>query len=399
MTNFLSNESRVLLNLLANSLFDANIKIDLEGIDLEALFLESKSQTVLALAFDSLPTIARENNNVVYDKWQVYSFSIVRKNANQLRANAELETLFAGSKLPICTIKGFASNYYYNKKHLRQMGDIDFIVPAQKVDKYRAILFENGFECIDNDEIHDFHIAYKKNQEIYEMHKGITSFLDENGYINKYITDIFSNAVVANFGEVKITIPNVFVHGLIMLLHMQRHMIDGGGIGLRHLCDWAVFANAINDLEWKEIFEEKLEKINLLNFAKALSKVSSIYLGMPEKEWFCDFDVSVAEKLLLDIISGGNFGIKDIKRYQELFFISQQNNAKNRFGIYVTKYIKKVYSWNPFWQYHKVLLPIGMIAYFFRTIFLILFRNKKINYAENRKNALTRDNLYNNLFK
>lgn len=399
MGNFLSKESKVLLDLLANSLFEAKSTIDLENVDLEALFSEAKLQTVTATAFDSLPAAARELNPTVYDKWQMYSYSVMAKNSQQMHANAELQKLFDNFNLPICTIKGFASAYYYNKKHLRQMGDIDFIVPENRVEEYKKILDANGFECVDEAEEHDFHIGYKKNKDLYEMHKGITSFLDENGYIEKYIKDIFDNTVLASFGTADITIPDTFAHGLIMLLHMQRHMKNGGGIGLRHLCDWAVFVDTIENDRWLCIFKKKLKDINLWGFAKAMSKVSSVYLKMPEKEWFCDFDEELAQNVLLDIISGGNFGRKDVKRSQELFFMTQNTESKNTFELYTKGYIKKVYIWNHFWKRHKILLPIGMVAYFFRTAFLVIFKNKKLNLSEAQKSGKQRNELYDNLFK
>ena len=399
MNTFLSKESNILLDLLAYSLFYANVNIDVENIDLAILFSEAKLQTVMATAFDCLPATARELNSAVYDKWQMLAFSVMAKNSKQMHANAELQKLFDNLNLPICTIKGFASAYYYNKKHLRQMGDIDFIVPENSVEEYKKILDDNGFLCIDEEEEHGFHIGYKKNKDLYEMHKGITSFLDENGYIEKYIKDIFDNTTVADFGSVKITIPDTFAHGLVMLLHMQRHMINGGGIGLRHLCDWAVFVNTIEDGEWINVFEKKLKSINLWGFAKAMSKVSSLYLKMPEKDWFCDFDESLAQNLLLDIISGGNFGRKDVKRSQELFFMTQNTDSKNSFELYTKGYIKKVYMWNAFWKRHKILLPIGIVAYFFRTAFLVIFKNKKLNLSETQKSGKERNELYNNLFK
>lgn len=399
MTRFLSNESKVLLDLLANSLFDANIEIDLKSVDLGKLFSESKSQTVLALAFDSLPTIAREYNPAVYDNWQMYSFSIMHRNANQMHSNAELEGLFTKAGLPICTIKGFASCYYYTKKHLRQMGDIDFIVPTQRFEECKKLLSDNGFKCVDNDEDHDFHIGYTKNKDLYEMHKGITSLLDENGYIEKYIKDIFDNTYFADFGEAKITIPDTFAHGLIMLLHMQRHMLTGGGVGLRHLCDWATFVNAVDNSEWKEVFEKKLKNINLWEFARVLSKVSSIYLKIEEKEWFSEIDNEIAEKLLADMIIAGNFGHKDVKRYREILFLSKTHKRENKISRYFKGLIEKVYAWKIFYKKHKYLLPFGIIAYIFRTAFLILSKKKKINLADTHKSGTERNDLYNKIFK
>ena len=396
----LSNESKVLIDLLANSLFNAEIKIDLNNINLKTLFNEAWSQTVLALAFDSLPSDARSQNEELYDSWQLLSFSVIQKNAKQLYSNSELEIVFNNANIPICTIKGFASNYFYgDKKHLRQMGDIDFIVPVEKISDSKNLLLNNGFECMQDEEDHDFHIAFKKNDELYEMHKGITSLLDGNENIEKYIADIFRTSAKSDFDSAKITIPDVFSHGLIMLLHMKRHMLTGGGVGLRHLCDWAVFVNSIENSKWEIVFKEKLNSINLWKFAQVLSKACNIYLKIPEQKWFSEIDTQIADNLLSDIILSGNFGKKDIKRYQEILFLSKTIKDENKLVFYAKGLINKIYSWKPFYKRHKFLLPFGIIAYVLRTLFLIIFRKKKYSFSDTHKSGKLRNDLYSKLFK
>lgn len=400
MANGVSATSKVLLDLLANSLFDAKIDIDLQGISLAELYREANAQTVAAIAFDALPQTAKELDPILFAKWQAQSFAIAQKNINQLYANAEVESIFKTAGVPICTIKGFASDYYYSKKNLRHMGDIDFIVPIGQVEKGKEILESNGFECLDKDETHDFHIGYNKGKEIYEMHRGITSLLDENGYIEKYIKDIFDNTIVADFGSVSITIPDTFAHGLTMLLHLQRHMVNGSGVGLRHLCDWAAFVNAIDNDEWESVFKNKLKRVKLWNFAKALSKTSSMFLKIDEKPWFMDVDDALAQELLGDIVFGGNFGCKDaIGRYQGGMFMAQNLQEDKKIKIYAKGIARKVYVWKPFYEKHKLLLPIGIIVYMLRTLFLVVFKHKQLDITKAYKSGTIRNELYNKIFK
>ncbi len=399
MTNGVSATSKVLLDLLANSLFDAKVNIDLSEVTLEELYKEAAAQTVLAVAFDALPKTAKEMDPRVYSKWQSTAFLIAQKNINQLYANAEVEKLFKTAGVPVCTIKGFAADYYYSKKNLRHMGDIDFIVPVDQLQKGHEILINNGFECCDTDCVHDFHIGYRKGNELYEMHRGITSFLDKNGCIEKYIEDIFENTTTANFDELSITIPDVFAHGLTMLLHLQRHLIGGNGVGLRHLCDWAAFVNCIDSDEWEEIFKDKLQGIKLWNFAKILSKTSSMFLKIDEKPWFSDVENNMVEKLLTDIILGGNFGVKDVGRYQSRVFLTQSEDDRSKFKVYFKGISKKIYTWKPFYKTHKWLLPVGMVGYTVRVAFLVWFKHKDLDISKVYKSAATRDKLYKEIFK
>lgn len=400
MERALSNEGKVLICLLANALFDAQFAIDIKQVDLKLLFTEAMSQSVLALAFDALPQSARACDEEIYDAWQMYAFSIMQKHANQMHANAEVEKIFNEAALPVCTIKGFASDYYYgDKKHLRQMGDIDFAVPASQMGKGKALLLEKGFVCVDEENVHDFHITFKKGTEFYEMHKGITSLLEGNEYLERYMEDIFTHVRKVNLDGVVITVPDIFSHGLIMLLHMQRHMLTGGGIGLRHLCDWAVFVNSVENSKWCRVFEDKLQNLHLWTFAKALGKVSSLYLKIEEKEWFSQFDVDTAEALLLDIMLSGNFGYKDNKRYQELFFLSKTQKKESLIHQYAKSIIFKVHAWKPVFKRLKILLPVGVIAYVVRTSFLVVFCKKKINFSQTKKSGKERNDLYQKLFK
>lgn len=395
MANPLTKEKKVLLDLLAKSLFGAEVETDYKDIDFEKLLSESVSQTVLAQAFDALSYEARSYNPQVYDMWQKYAYFVVQSNLKQLYSNAKLDSEFKSAGLEMCTIKGFASAYYYFKKHLRQMGDIDFFVPIEDMEKSRTFLLNNGYEEEPFNQEDHFHIGFTKNDERYEMHKGITFIKDENGLIDKYMANIFDNCFCADYDSVKLTIPGAFEHGLILLLHFQRHMLDGG-IGLRHLCDWAAFVNSFDNSTWVDTFEQRLKSVRLWKFAQAMSKVASIYLKMPEKEWFAEVELEFAQELLLDIFSGGNFGLKDVMRVRESLFISATH--KSKLGAYVSAYVRLVKSWRPFYKKHKWLLPVGVVAYTFRTTFLILVGKKRINLLKARKNSVVRDKLYKKLF-
>lgn len=384
-----------LLSLLSNALFDADLNVDWDNVDLEAVFKEAKAQTVAAIAFDKLPCDLVQKRADVYRKWQEYALKVVHNNITQLVSNAAVEKMFKDAGIPICTIKGFACASYYPEPNLRQMGDIDFLIPKAKREQGKQLMLASGFVCADEEEEHDFHIAFKKGPYLYEMHESVTTFLDKDGYIEKYLENVVDTAEVASLGMANLCVPDRFVHGLIMLLHMQRHMISGGGVGLRHLCDWAVFVNTFESREWCELFEEKLKKINIWKFAATLSKTASMHLHMPEQEWFAAVDSELAEQLLDDIVIGGNFGQKDVQRYRELFFVERHHQG----GVgFFDGWVQKVYWWSPFFKKHKIFLPFGMIAYLIRMAALILFGKKNISVMGSAKSGRTRNRLYKKLF-
>lgn len=399
MAKEMAPEYKVLFDLIANALFSAGVEINPENVSLEKLYDEAKHQTVVGITFDVLPEAACKRNKDVYGKWQAHAFMILKNNIGQMYANAELEKIFSKAGVDFCTFKGFASAYYYPNKSLRQMGDIDFIIPQKDFSKGKELLNENGFKCIDEDEIHTYHIGYVKNKTHYEMHKSVTELSNKSEKINELVKDIYENSVKIPLDDVEITVPAPFLHGVIMLLHMKRHMTTGGGIGLRHLCDWAVFVNSFDASEWKELFESRLKEYGLWEFARAISQVASIYLKMPSRDWFCDVEEELAEDLLCDIMLGGNFGHKDIGRYQELVFINQNNGAGASKRGFFSKLSKKVREWHPVFRKNKIMFFFGLFAYPVRTAVLMVLGKRQNIFAEKRTSGTKRNDLYDRIFK
>lgn len=53
-----------------------------------------------------------------------------------------------------------------------------------------------------------------------------------------------------------------FHHGLVMLLHLFSHL-TGARIGIRHLCDWALFLNSIEEKEFLKLFQEPIVVLHI----------------------------------------------------------------------------------------------------------------------------------------
>jgi hypothetical protein len=152
-----------------------------------------------------------------------------------------------------------------------------------------------------------------------------------------------------------------------MLLHMIAHMTSEG-IGLRHLCDWAVFADSIDSAEFSFVFEAKLKSFGLWKFAQIMTLVSEKYLGISKKVWAqnCDAGGDLIEDVIADILSGGNFGKKDMNRYREIKYISNRNertvDSKGMVSQVFLTLNQKVRKDYKVIGKHAVLLPLGWVA-------------------------------------
>lgn len=395
MREFKNKEIQVLLKLVSKALFNSTANIDLNGVDLLSLYKESRLQTVVGLAFDALPSEVADIDANLYAEWRLFTIHIMQQNLRLEIADAALHKLLQENKVPHCTIKGTASAAYYPNPTLRQMGDIDLLVNKNHFRKTKQLMLNDGF--IDGNHDTPFHSALKKNGIIYELHHSQLPLNLSRRLFPRLTEHLISSSVEHKSDIGTLLVPDKYHHGLSMLLHIYRHLEVGEGVGLRHLCDWAVFVNSIDEAEFVNIFEARLKKCGLWKFCRVLSYTAHIYIDMPKKSWFGEMDASLAENLMQEIIFAGNFGRKSGDKKANPIFLEEDN--KNRKGIAKKLYIlkRRVWRWNRFYKKHRWLYPIGLVCYSVRVLFQMVFHGKKLDRTESDDNARRTNNLFSNM--
>ena len=361
----MEDQQKKLLEMLSNALFENGEKTE----PTEAVLHEARQQAVSSLIYTN--------------------YAVISKNITVDYAHAELTEVLKG--IPFVTLKGYASAYYYPKPELRPMGDVDFYVSTEYYDIAVEKLIKAGYIQIEHE--HERHIAFDKDRIEFELHseiKGIPNGKDgiivasENAerIVRAYLNDIIETAktVETEYGEV--IIPDEFHHGLIMLLHVAGHIINDGGVGLRHLCDWAVYADKVDISKYKTRFVE----MGLWTFACELTAISTKYLGLRKTDWCTEYDESFLSQFISDIISAGNFGRKDLTRNAGNNIIKKDN--------YISSLAYRTRSHFGFTRSYPILLPFGMIAYACRFIWLRLTGKREWVTSENIRDAKERKKLY-----
>ena len=313
---------KTVLNLLSSAMFQKPFRADKE-VDWKAVFDECKAQSVISLAFSSLPKNEVPQN--VYAHWRALVNENLAVNSKISYAHTMLNELLNQAKIPYVILKGCASAEYYDDPLLRTMGDVDFYVPPAYFEKADKLLLKNGFKSNEID--HEYEKAYTKDDVIFELHNTV------NGVpggkvgikIRRFFDDIFEKSELKHFDLAEYYSPSPFHHGLVMLLHVARHMITGG-IGLRHFCDWAVFVDKVGD-DFSPMFEEKLEQVGLWRFAQIMTQFCTAYLGLKTQTWAGNIDKKLLYDLKNDVFAGGNFGHKDLSRADEAKFITSRKKG------------------------------------------------------------------------
>ena len=358
MQNTIDQTQRTLLRLLGACLFGAEPP-QLSAETLPALWRESAQQavTVLALQHAALPGA---------DGARIRS-AILRR----LSANAEIfsqhtlvHELMGQANVPYVILKGAASAYYYPDPLFRTMGDVDFLVAPEDVDRASEYLKSQGFAPWR--EKHVCHIVFTRDAIHLELHfapAGVP-YGKAGELVRGYLADILATASTVETDVCTFRNPDRFHHGLVMLLHMQHHLLSEG-IGLRHLCDWAVFVNAFGDGAFSALFEPRLRAAGLWRFAQTMSLAAHLGLSLPYQP-FMGEDTALAEAILADILAGGNFGNKDAERFTQGIFISDRGKdgvKRSRLAQFVaTANSVAGTHWKPARE-HKLLLPVGWALY------------------------------------
>ena len=358
-----------LLAIVRYQLFNGTAP-EIKQEDIPDILQEAEAQAVFTAVFSYLQDDVKRGFPELFQKKQRLFLSKVMTNTHNFVEHGELHQLMTAHGIEYCVFKGIASAYYYPEASLRDMGDVDFLVGEKDLERAKQAVLSAGFAVDHGDTPDSIHIAYKRAPvSIWEQHRRINGI--PCGEVGERISEALSHtietAACITLDGTTCRIPDVFHHGLVMLLHVIVHMTKEG-IGLRHLCDWAVYVNKTDAEAFREIFEEELKYFGLWRFAQILTLVSEKYLGIRRCKWAhnAEIDNEQLENLMSDILSGGNFGRKDMNRYREIKYISNRNgqadDKKNIASQLMGSLNQKVCHDYRFIEKCKILLPIGWVA-------------------------------------
>ena len=126
----MTNCQITLLKLLSKGLFNRDIV--LISIDENELLKEAKSQAVVHLVYNALD---KDNMSEEADKeWKKSVMTFLMNDIQITHHHAMLHDWMSSAGIPYVILKGCASANYYSKPVERAMGDVDFLVPPDKLD-------------------------------------------------------------------------------------------------------------------------------------------------------------------------------------------------------------------------------------------------------------------------
>lgn len=385
----MTEEQRQLIRIIASQLFGVNVDTK-EIAAWPNILQEAQQQAVFPLAYQAL-----KSYGIIEPKFEKEYAANQAAYIRNLHYHSDLHKLLTG--IPYVILKGQVSASYYPNPMLRSMGDVDFLVYKEDRERVDQLLKVEGFEKRAGAEKHDYHWAYKKDRASLELHWDVPGVPESKK--NRFSEDAIKSAEEKTMQNEKMMFPSPFNHGLVLLLHAVSHM-TGGGIGLRHLCDWLVFENSFSEQKFLDIFEDQLKDIGLWTFVKVITKIGVMYFGT-DRNWCLDADDKVCQCLLEDILTGGNFGVKDNTRGSQAKLIqnrvtkSVQGSILKNGLISIDEKAKRDY---PPCKRNVIIRPIGWTVVVCQYVIRVI-RGKRNNVFDKKimENAMNRQKLYTEL--
>lgn len=209
-------------------------------------------------------------------------------------------------------LKGQGIAGYYPVPQLRQCGDIDLYVGEAKYDLSHEALKSVVTEIDALDEIYNDrkHFHAKVGAVLIEIHRfaDIKEIPKLDALYQKYAADGFSrNLVPVELCGVSVMTPSDDFNTYYIFNHLWHHFLSAG-IGLRQLCDLAVFLDT-HDVN-KTYLEEILTSMKVMKPWQTIGSILVDYLGLSKDKM--PFYVPVSrrkqERIIRRILLEGNFG-------------------------------------------------------------------------------------------
>lgn len=394
----MTKEQKLLLCVLKRAIngVQSDFDGDLSAIDWTAFIKESFFQAVSYITFENAGFLKPNIPEDLYQKWSARILKSVVSNVNVVNAQRNLITLL-GDKYKYLILKGLAAASFYPNPELRDLGDVDFLIDTSEQEEIKNLLIKNGFECDEEDK--DHHIVFTKPSAHLEMHFEIPGipYGEKGDKVRQFMAGALEDCVKTTVDSKLIgdfVAPDKKRHGLILILHMQHHML-GEGLGLRHLTDWACFVNkTASESFWEELLAF-FKEIGIFVYAAAMTKTCSVYLGSVCPEWCNDVSIELCEEIMLDVLSLGNFGRKDAGKSRSGSFISDHGKDGTKNGKMLRiwrQFNSSVKSRHKSLEKHKILYPFFYVYEFFRYLFDAMRGkrpkiNKLLSDADDRKSV------------
>ena len=281
--------------------------------DWSALEQELNNQALLPIAYNVLKRGCVPEGEF-RDIWIGFIIQHISGWYRTLEVQNELVQILTESGYKFVIMKGFANATLFPKPEIRSTGDVDFLVKVEEFDEIYQLLQTKGFKPTGEGDAGKHHMNLKKNDVLFEMHKRPAGTMRKKSKDNQKVIDYFKEGLghtdIVELCGYKFPIFDPVRNGLMLLMHTAGHM--QGGLGIRHLLDWGMYADKyLTDTFWNDEFRQAAAIIHVDELALSMTSICQKELGLcKDRSWCMEADEDTCYALLEYMLNQGNFGRK-----------------------------------------------------------------------------------------
>lgn len=361
----------------------------LDETDWGAVFTELRHHAIQNLVVDQLAKADPDHK----DQYLKSALQGLSHWYRLMGVQQETCSLLQNAGIPCAVLKGAAACSAYPNHTHRSMGDIDLIVKPQDFDRAFELLIQGGEYVGENYR----HKEIRRNGIIIELHRAFSTFTDRSkrALLDGWIFDGIDEAPSVSMEGYSFPMLPRHLHGLVLLEHINVHM--EGGLGLRQIIDWMMFADReLTDEFWAADFAPRVRQLGLETLAVSMTRMCQLYLGLRMDLTFCHgADDPLCRELMAHILNQGNFGRKQPKNHNKT--VSILSTAKNMPALFRVLQRYGCINW-PAVQKYPFLTPFAwfyQVCRYIRKCFLLEHPIRHLRYSF--KNAHSQDVLFDRL--
>lgn len=375
MNTKLSKEQRLLCLLLCQALTGRRPR-ELTGqarqTDMKKVIQAAQQHKVLPLLYDVLCEEWQGEALDAADIKQVESISrtTVKQSYRLLFLTRYLVRVLEEADVPVLVLKGSGVAQLYPVPELRKSGDVDVLIPEDKLETVTEFLAEKNF-LVKESQHANHHLAFSSRDGIdLELHTMLAEPFQDSGInrgMNRLLSDCFEKKEYRKCMGVSLPVLSEAHQAMQLLLHMLQHFLRAG-FGLKLLCDWVVFWNRDEAQGVVHEFQELADECHVREFAEAITMVCKEFLGLRgDLAMGSSRNRKLAEEFLQDVFAAEEFGKADKDR----MVIVQGNSL----WAYIKEFHYQMKMNHPKTSRYIVLWPALWVI----TLVVFLRNNRKLN--------------------
>ncbi|MBQ7504512.1 MAG: nucleotidyltransferase family protein [Ruminococcus sp.] len=263
-----------------------------EEIDFNYIYRVCKAHDIANTVFYTVEKLQSKPEEKLLKKWRDERNKGVHRNMIQSMEADALKETFNENGIDFMPVKGFPVCALYPKPDYRYMGDLDYLIRPEDLQKAGALIKNMGYMP---DHIGQFHHDeyIKPPLMVLELHH---SMVKASSQFSDYYKGFLDKGKNIGGHEYKMSDEDLYI---FLIVHLFKHY-EESGTGIRSFMDMYLVNKKMLPKLNHEYIDAELEKLGLTEFCEFIYRISS--------KWFVDGNVDKFSEEEIYILTSGAYG-------------------------------------------------------------------------------------------